>query len=399
MKITRSRLVAFAIAAVVVLLLAWALLPKPVPVDLEAVTRGPLAVTVDEEGETRVRDRYLVSAPVAGKVLRIELEPGDGVRAGETVLAVFQPGDPALLDARARAEAQARVRAAQSALGSAGAERDRAASEHALAAAEADRARRLAGEEIVSRERLDSAVTAERSAAEALAGAEFAAASARHELERARASLLQAGGEASDGGGRSTLRSPIDGVVLRRFRESEAVVAAGAPLLEVADPARLEIVSDLLSTDAVRVSAGDRVLIEQWGGGETLRGAVRRVEPSGFTKVSALGVEEQRVNVIVDFEDPRAAWERLGDGYRVELAIVVWERPDALRVPTGALFRAPDGTWAVYAAEDGRIVQKGVDIGHRNDLHAEVLSGLEEGERVAVHPSDAVTEGVEFVER
>jgi HlyD family secretion protein len=399
MKITRSRVVAIAIALAVGLVLVWALLPKPVPVDLEAVTRGPLAVTVDEEGETRVRDRFVVSAPVAGKVLRIELEPGDAVRAGETVLATFQPGDPALLDARTRAEAEARVRAAQSALGRAGAERDRLAAEQELAAAEAERVRRLAAEEIVSREQLDAAVTRERSAAEALAAAEFAAASARHELERARASLLQAGGEVAAGGGPLTLRSPIDGVVLRRHRESEAVVAAGEPLLEVADPAKLEIVSDLLSTDAVRVSPGDRALIEQWGGGAALSGVVRRVEPSGFTKVSALGVEEQRVNVIVDFEDPRGAWERLGDGYRVELAIVVWEEADALRVPTGALFRAPDGSWAAYSAEDGRIVQKSVDIGHRNDLHAEVLSGLAEGDRVAVHPSDAVGEGVEFVER
>ena len=399
MKITRSRAVAIAIALVVALVLAWALAPKPVPVDLEEVTRGPLAVTVDEEGETRVRDRYLVSAPLAGKALRITLEPGDPVLAGETVLATFQPGDPALLDARARAEAEARVRAAQAALGGARAERDRVAAEHALAAAEAERVRRLAADEIVSRGQLDTAMTSERMAAEALAAAEFATDSARHELERARASLLQAGGEAADGAGRSTLRSPIDGVVLRRFRESEAVVAAGEPLLEVADPARLEIVSDLLSTDAVRVSPGDRALIEQWGGGETLRGTVRRVEPSGFTKVSALGVEEQRVNVIVDFEDPRAAWERLGDAYRVELAIVVWESPDTLRVPIGALFRAPDGAWAVYAAEDGEIVRREVEIGHRNDLRAEVLGGLEEGDRVAVHPSDMVAEGVEFVER
>jgi HlyD family secretion protein len=399
MKITRSRAVALAITLVVALLLAWALMPKPVPVDLEEVDRGPLAVTVDEEGETRVRDRYLVSAPLAGKVLRITLEPGDPVVAGETVLATFQPGDPALLDVRARAEAEAQVRAAQAALGSARAERERFAAEHALAAAEAERVRRLAAGEIVSRERLDTAVTAERSAAEALAATGFAADSARHELERARASLLQAGGEAAGGAGPLTLRSPIDGVVLRRFRESEAMVVAGEPLLEIADPARLEIVSDLLSTDAVRVSPGDRALIEQWGGGDALHGVVRRVEPSGFTKVSALGVEEQRVNVIVDFEDPRAAWERLGDGYRVELAIVVWERSDALRVPTGALFRAPGGAWAVYAAEDGRIVRRVIEIGRRNDLHAEVVSGLEEGDRVAVHPSDAVAEGVEFVER
>lgn len=396
MKITRSRVAALIVALIVLALLVWALLPKPVAAELATVTVGPLEATVEEEGETRVHDRYTVSAPLAGRVLRIEHEPGDPVVAGETVLATFQPGDPALLDARARAEAEARVRAARAALGGAQAERARAGAESAYAVAEEERIRKLADQEIVSRDQLDSAVTRRRATEEGLKAAEYAVESARHELERARAALLEAGGEVASGGGPLTLRSPIDGVVLRRFHESEAVVPAGEPLLEIADPARLEIVSDLLSTDAVRVTAGDRVRIEQWGGGEDLHGTVRRVEPSGFTKISALGVEEQRVNVVVDFDDPRQAWERLGDGYRVELAIVVWQRDDALKVPTAALFRAAGGEWAVFAAEDGRAVEKTVGIGHRGALEAEVLSGLEDGERVIVHPGDAVADGVEI---
>ncbi len=413
MKITRSRIAAAAVGALLILLLVWALAPRPVPVELAEVTRGPLEVTVDEEGETRVRDRYMVSAPLPGRVLRIELEPGDPVVAGETVLATFQPADPALLDARSRAEADARVRAAQAALGQARAERERLAAEAAYAAAEAERVRRLAAEKIVASDRLESAETAARAAAEAEAGAVHAVEAARQELERARAALIETGGEAAPAGGVSggpasrpprgalVLRSPIDGVVLRRFHESEAVVPAGEPLLEVGDPARLEIVSDLLSTDAVQVSPGDPVRIEQWGGGEVLAGGVlagtvRRVEPSGFTKISALGVEEQRVNVVIDFADPRAAWERLGDGYRVEVRIVVWQDPDALRVPTSALFRGPEGEWAAFVAEDGRAVRRTLQLGRRGALDAEVVSGLEEGERVIVHPGDAVAEGVEI---
>ncbi|NJL28883.1 MAG: efflux RND transporter periplasmic adaptor subunit [Thermoanaerobaculia bacterium] len=189
------------------------------------------------------------------------------------------------------------------------------------------------------------------------------------------------------------IHAPIDGVVLKRLRESEAVVAAGEPLLEVADPAALEIVSDLLSTDAVKVRAGQNVLIEQWGGDHTLEGKVRRVEPSGFTKISALGVEEQRVNVIVDFQDPHAAWEALGDGFRVEIRIVVWERDDVLKVPVSSLFRQGDD-WAVFAVGEGKARLGKVEVGQRNDLEAEVLSGLAEGEQVIVHPSDKVTDGV-----
>ena len=227
---------------------------------------------------------------------------------------------------------------------------------------------------------------------EALRAAEFAVHNARYELEVAHARRQQGGSRAASSEPLE-LTSPIDGVVLRRVRESESVVPAGEDLLEVADPAKLEIVSDFLSTDAVKIEPGDPVLIEQWGGDHAIHGKVRRVEPSGFTKVSALGVEEQRVNVVIDFEDPRQAWESLGDGFRVEVRVVIWEREDVLKVATSALFRGQEG-WAVFAVDaDDRVRVTPVEIGRRNGLEAEVLSGLGEGDRVVVHPSDDVTEG------
>jgi len=388
------------IALVIVLLVAWSLQPQPEMVDTATVERGALQVTVDEEGETRVRERYEVSAPVAGRVLRIELEPGDPVAAGETVLATFQPSAPVPLDVRARAEAEARVRGAAASLGQARAERDRARAELDYAAAEVERYRQLAADEVVSRDALDNAERRHRTAREALQAAGFAVETATHELERARAMLMEGDGSVEDGASDDpiVLRSPIDGVVLSRRRESESVVPAGEPLLEVADVADLEIVSDLLSTDAVQVRRGQPVRIERWGGGDVLHGTVRRVEPSGFTKISALGVEEQRVNVVVDFTDPVRARESLGDAYRVELRIVVWEREDVLEVPTSALFRRGDD-WAVFTVEGGQARERVVDVGRRNGLAAEVLSGLEAGEEVIVHPSDAITDGVSVAER
>jgi len=383
--------------AFVVALLAVGLWPAAVPVDLAAVTRGPLQVTVDEEGETRVHDRFVVSAPVAGRVQRIELEPGDPVKRGSTVVASVLPGDPVPLDARSRAEAEAAAAAARSDVGRARAERQRAAAALAFARSELERQRDLADRKIASRQQLDSAETQAREAQQAFEAAEFAAAAAEHNLKLAEARLMQGSGGAAPG--RAILiRSPIDGVVLKRLRESEAVVPAGDPLAELGDPRQLEIVSDLLSTDAVKVEAGAAVLIEQWGGDHTIRGRVRRVEPSGFMKISALGVEEQRVNVIVDFEDPLEAWKALGDGYRVEVRVVVWEGKDVLRVPTSALFRRGE-SWAVFAVEGGRARLRSVEIGARNSLHAELRSGLAEGARVVVHPSDALSDGARIVER
>lgn len=358
----------------VLLLALVALWPEAAAVDLAPVERGSLQVTVDDEGETRVRDRFLISAPVAGRLVRIELEPGDALRRGDVVV-TLRPAPPVLLDERSRAEAEAAVEAARAALGRSQAARDRAKSD-------LERHGKLAGAGIISPEVLEMHETEAR-------GAAFAAATAEGELERARAVLLQTTGGAP--GRTIALHSPVDGVVLKRLRESEAVVPPGEPLLELGNPGDLEIVSDLLSADAVKVRAGQPVLIEQWGGEGALKGRVRRVEPSGFMKVSALGVEEQRVNVIIDFDEP-AAGRSLGDGYRVDVRIVVWEGADVVKAPTSSLFRRGED-WAVFVVDGGRARLRKVAVGRRNGLEAHILSGLSSGERVIVHPGDTLREG------
>ncbi len=400
------RLLVWGGTAAIVLLIAWSLIPDPLPADFATARRGHLSVTIDEEGETRVRDRFVVSAPLAGRVLRIELEPGDPVTAGDTVLATFQPTDPVLLDARSRAEAEARVKAAESAIGRARADLDRTRAELKKAEADLERARKLADEEIVSAEQLETAELDHDTRVKAVRAAEFAVRTTTYDLEVVRASLVEPG-KNSASREPIAIRSPIDGIVLKRLRESEAIVPAGEPLLEVADPQDLEIVSDLLSTDAVKVRRGQKVLVEQWGGDQPLHGVVRRVEPSGFMKISALGVEEQRVNVIVDFEDAREAWQALGDGFRVEVRIVTWEEDDVLTVPTSCLFRhsaAPEGRsgeagWAVFAVEEGKATLREIEIGMRNGLAAQILTGLDHGQQVIVHPSDSIADGVKVEER
>jgi HlyD family secretion protein len=382
------------IAGVVALaaLLAFALRPRGVAVETAAVTVGPLEVTLDEEGMTRVRERFVVSAPVAGRVLRQELEPGDPVTAGKTVLATFRPSDPIPLDARSRAEAEAAVEAAEAALGRARALREQVAGELDYARAETERYRELYEEGISSKERLDQADLQQRTRREALQAADFAIRTAEGELQAARARLVQATATPGEGGALSLL-SPIEGVVLRVLRESEAVVPAGEPLVEVGDPSDLEIVADYLSSDAVTIEPGDRARVTRWGG-DPLDAVVQRVEPSGFTKISALGVEEQRVNVVLDLAE-RPALE-LGDGYRVETEVIVWAEEEVLRVPVGAIFRfGGDGDeWATYVVEEGEARLRAIRIGRRNERSAQVLDGLAEGDRVILHAGDEVAEGM-----
>ncbi len=358
--------------------------------DVGTVSRGPLVVTVDDEGVTRVRDRFVVSAPVAGRVLRIELEPGDKVKRG-MVVARLQAETPPLLDARSRAEAEAAIASARAVLGRARADEERAKAALAQAQRELTRARELLKNELTSRQAVDLREAEERTAEETLNAATFAARAASSELQRAEARLAPT---SPDVPGRVvTVAAPVDGVVLKRVRESESVVPAGDPLLEIGDPRRLEIVTDLLSTDAVRIKPGARAMIEQWGGDRTLDAKVRRIEPAGFTKISALGVEEQRVNVVLDFADPADAWTALGDAYRVEVRIVTWETADALRVPTSTLFRQGN-SWAVYLfGEDGRARQTVVELGHQTGQEAEVLGGLSDGARVILHPGDTLADG------
>lgn len=368
-----------------------ALWPQAIDVDVARVSRGPLVVTIDEEGRTRVRDRFVIAAPVAGRLLRIELDPGDRVERGALV-ARLQPEPPALLDARTRAEAAAAVESAEASLEHARAEERRAHAALAQAQRELTRSRTLTSAGVTTRQQLDAREADATLAGEAVNAAVSAVRAASAEVERARARVATSSPRAAGASGTIEVRSPVGGVVLQRPRESEGVVRAGEPLVELGDPQQMEIVSDLLSTDAVRVRPGARATIEQWGGDTPLAATVRRIEPAGFTKVSALGVEEQRVNVVLDFVDPSGACAVLGDAYRVETRIVLWEAPEVLKVPTNALFR-DGGRWAVYVSSDGRARRTFVELGHQTGTEAEVATGLEEGAMVIVHPGDLVRDG------
>jgi len=399
MKIQRGRLMLWGSAALLLALIVWSFRPQPVPVDLATVSRGNLRVTIDEEGMTRVRERYVVSAPVAGRMQRVELEPGDKVVANRTVLASFMPATPTPLDPRARAEAEARLKSAQAARDQARVAVQRARTELAFSQSELARYREIAKFGGTTEERLAALELDARTREVQIKAAELGLQTAEHEVEAVRAVLRQFTNpsNAAEPGG-LTLRSPVGGTVLRVHQESEALVPAGTPLIEVGNPDELEIVADLLSTDAVKVQPGFAVLIEGWGGETTLHGRVRLVEPAGFTKISALGVEEQRVNVIIDFDDPGGPAKKLGDGYRVEISVIIWERPAVLKVPTSALFRVGDA-WAVFAVREGKAAQTEIRIGQRNAIEAELVSGLNEGDQVIVHPGDTIANGVIVVSR
>jgi HlyD family secretion protein len=387
----------FVVTAVVVLGLAWGFWPRPVSIQTGEAARRPLQVTVEEEGRTRVKDRYVLYAPVAGYLRRIELDAGDAVALGET-LALLDPLRPAVLDPRARAEAQARVAAARSGLARAEATARQAEAEAELAAEEFRRREDLLARNLISRSEFDQAQSRMRAAEAAARAAESAVEVARHDLEAAEAALrYTAETEPGEPAETVRVRSPVDGRVLRLLQESAAVVPAGYPLLEVGDPRQLEVEVEVLSRDAVRIEPGTRVLFERWGGAGALEGIVRTVEPTGFTKISALGVEEQRVLVIADIRSPPEAWERLGDGYRVEARFIVWERADALTVPASALFRWQDD-WAAFVVEDGRARLRPVRLGPGSGLLTEVTEGLAAGDVVIVHPDDAVEDGVRVEE-
>jgi HlyD family secretion protein len=368
-------------------ILALAMWPDVIGVDTASVTRGPLIVTVDAEGRTRVRDRFAVSAPVGGRVLRIDLEPGDRVERGD-IIARVDAGAAPLLDVRSRSEAEAAVDAARAAVGAARAERERASAALAHAEQELERARRMTAAGAIATQDRDARQAEERMARETLAIASYALDAAAAELLRAEARLVPRAGA-----NRAVVavRAPAAGVILRRLHQSEAVVPAGEPLVEIGEPARLEIVSDLLSADAMRVKVGARALVDQGAYAEPLPAVVRRIEPSGFTKVSALGVEEQRVNVILDLVDSGDEGFVVGDAYRVDVGIVVWEADDVVQVPTSALFRH-GAQWAVYEMRDGRAHLTPVEIGRQTGRDAEVAGGLREGATVVVHPPDSLAD-------
>jgi HlyD family secretion protein len=388
------------LALALVAALAWLFRPAAVTVDLVTVDRGPLTVSVSDEGETRVKDMYVVSAPVPGLMRRIELDVGDAVVADQTVVARIQPSDPSFLDIRSEAEARAGVEAAAAARTLAAAQVRRAQAELDFARAELGRVRALARSHTVSESDLDAAERRARTTEAALAEAQAERRVRESEYQVARARLLTPATTRERPADCEcvTVYSPVSGNVLRVATESEGVVPSGTPLVEVGNPEQLEVVVDLLSADAVRVEAGQRVIIEGWGGDQPLAGVVRRVEPFGFTKVSALGIEEQRVNVVIDITESRERWQRLGHGYRVEPRIVLWEATDVLRIPLSALFREGD-RWAVFVEQNQRAVLREVEIGQGNGLEAEVRSGLEQGERVVLHPGDRVSPGARLAER
>lgn len=387
----RQRILLLLLLTLAALAILWAFLPRPVPVETAKVSRGPLQVTVEEEGKTRLRDRFVVSAPVSGYVRRVDLEVGDPVKRGQ-VVAGIEPLRAEGLDPRSRAAAQARVSAAAAAFRAAEERVREAAAADEYAAARLDRTRRLADAGLATKDALEQVASEATRASAATRSAAEAANAARHDLEVANAALTRAGASGGRRADQVAVLSPATGTVLAVRRESEGVVPAGTPLLEVGDPGRLEVEIDVLSADAVRIRPGTPVRFERWGGDLPLEGKVRVVEPVGFTKVSALGVEEQRVLVLVDITSPRDAWKRVGDGYRLEAIIVLWEEREVLQVPAGALFRIGD-RFAVFVVEKGRAKARTVEIGRRSGLAAQLLSGLAEGETVILHPGDTVADG------
>lgn len=402
--IRRGLGIAFVLAVAAMLVVAW--LPKPLPVDVASASRDTLRVTVDEDGRARVKDRYLISSPLVGNLARIELRPGDHIDAGDVVARIV-PLEPPLLDERTRAQTESQVAASSAAQRQAQATIARVRTSLEYAEEEAERQRGLADRGSVSDSVARRAELEARTLREELASAQFAARVAQHQLEMAQAALgrMQSRHDPSKRGeaeqaeeSQLEIRAPVSGKILRVVHESEGVVQPGTPLLEIGDAGALEIVTDVLTSDAVDIEPGARVVIDRWGGDTPLEGVVRLVEPSAFTRMSALGVEEQRVNVVIDITDPHEKWEELGDGYRVETSIVVWEEDDVLSVPSSAVFREGDG-WAVYQLVDGTARLTPIETGRRNGLEVQVLEGVEEGDQVIVHPSDQITDGVSVAER
>lgn len=370
--------------------LGWAFAPRPAEVETAAVERGRFEQSIDEDGRTRLRDRYVVSAPVTARLTRITLREGDRVAAGD-VVAVLTPVMSALVDERSLREAAARARAADAAVAGADARVERARLAQEEARLELARTSRLAGEGFLSASRLDSARLALDVAKRELEAARSGHEVAVHERTQARAAVQPAGPGAA-AGQPVPVRAPVSGVVLRVPLHSEATVTAGTALLDIGDPRQMEVVAELLTTDAVSARPGTRAVIERWGG-PPLEGRVRRVEPAAFTKVSALGIEEQRVNVLVDIDAPPAEWLAMGDGFRVTVRVVTVSTADALMVPVGALFPYADGGMAVLRLDGRRARLQPVELAARNGSVGWVRNGLEPGQRVVVYPPPGVSDG------
>ncbi len=373
--------------------LVMAFRPQPALVEVAEVTRGPFEQVIEDDGKTRVRERYVVSAPLAGKLQRITLKAGDAVAAG-MVLAVIDPSSPALLDVRTERELTERVGAAEATRLRAAATVERGQATLDKSRSDLERTRKLAVKGFVSAAQMEQAELETKISLRELEAARYAEQAASHDVAVARAALLQVRDKAAEkpSGWRWEVRTPVAGQILKIIQESESIVAVGAPLLEVGQPAELEAVVDVLSTDAVQIKPGAPVRLLRWGKAEPLEGLVRRVEPAAFTKVSALGVEEQRVNVVIDLTSPAEKWQSLGDGYKVDASIIVASLDDAVKVPVSALFR-DRGQWAVFTVFNGKAARRTVQLGRRGGLEAVVEKGLQPGEKVIVHPGDSVRDG------
>ena len=398
---THKRIVFWLIAAAMLAAgLIWAFRPQAVAVDLHTVNQGPFAVTVEEEGRTRVREVFVVSAPVMGRARRTELDVGDAVLAQQTVVGEIEPSDPAFLDQRALAEAQAEIASAQAALSLAKAEVLEAIAELEFARSELKRARSLSQSGTISAQAVEDALRTFKTRSAALTTAQAAVRVREHSLERARSRLTSPAATATrrDECDCVVLKAPVSGRVLQIHHESEAVVEAGAALVSLGDPEDLEIVAEMLSSDAVRIQPGMRVIITGWGGDAPLAGQVQRVEPYAFTKVSALGIEEQRVNVIVTFTGDPATWRVLGHGFRVDIAVVTWESDAAIQAPVTALFRSSD-VWSAFVVQDGIAHKRTVKVGRRAGLSVQIIDGLRPGEQVVLSPGLNIDDGVRVNQR
>ena len=390
---TRKKWIVIIIVLVVVLATIYGFLPKTQEVDLVDVSRGPLQVTIEEEGRTRLKERYVVSAPTAGYMRRIDVKVGDSIRKGQ-ILVVLEPLPSRALDPRSRAEAEATVSAAQAGLDAA-MEKERAATADAdYIEKRLERIKNLYAKRYVAKDQFDQTEAEAKKARSVQRSAKAAVDVSRSELERTKSTLRN-----FSGSGRPEKRdtvyvsSPVGGSVFRIYRESEGAVNVSEPLMDIGNLRNLEVRIEVLSSDAVKIKKGMTVLFKRWGGEGTLTGTVRVVEPAGFTKVSSLGVEEQRVLVIADITSPPETWRTLGDGFRLEAHFIVWEGENILQVPASALFRSErKKEWAVFVIDNGRARHRTVEVGQRNGLSAEIISGLKEKDKVIAHPDDAISD-------
>ncbi len=392
MRITIGRTIIAMVAIAIVALAVWSFLPAAVSVETATVSRGRFVATVDDDGKTQIRERYTISAPLSGRLSRIALKAGDAI-SPDDVVATIAPAPAPLLDPRSRREAEERLGTLEAEAERAKAGMERAKAQFDQAKTDLDRVRTLVASGASTAQALERAELAMRVADRELRAAQFQNHAAEHELSQARALLARYQDGAQNLQESWTITAPVAGVVLRVLQESEAIVQSGTPLLEIGDTRDLEVVVDVLSTDAVEIRPGADVVIDRWGGGGSLAGKVLRVEPAAFTKVSTLGVEEQRVNIRIVLTSPAEQWTGLGDGYQVDARITVFSQDNAIIVPTGALFRRGE-SWHAFVVNNGRAEDRELQLVRRSGRLTAVATGLAEGDQVIVYPGDRVSSGI-----